>query len=36
MVVDYLEEIVLAVLEDHEDGFVLEDDLDQVNQVWVG
>ena len=28
VVVDYLEEVVLAVLEDHVDGFFFEEDLD--------
>lgn len=36
MVLDDLQQVVLAVLEHHEDALVLEDDLDEVDDVRVG
>ena len=35
VVVDDLEEIVLGILEDHEDAFVFKDDLDETDNVRV-
>jgi len=35
VVVDDLQEVVLAVLEDHEDTFVFQNDFDKVDEVWV-
>jgi hypothetical protein len=35
VVVDDLEEVVLGVLEDHEDALVLEDDFDELDDVGV-
>ena len=34
--VDDLEQVMLGVLENHEDAFVFENDLDQIDDVWVG
>ena len=33
--VDDLEEIVLGVLEDHEDALALENDLDKMDECWM-
>lgn len=35
MVMNDMEKVVLAVFEDHEYTFVLEDNLDQMYKVWV-
>jgi len=35
VVVDDLQQVVLAVLEDHEDAFVFKNDFDKVDEVWV-
>ena len=36
MVLDYLEQVVLCIFEDHEDALVFEDDLDEMDHVWMG
>ena len=36
MVLDDLKEVVFAVLKDHEDAFLFEDDFRKVNDVRVG
>ena len=35
MVVDDLEKVMLTVLEHHEDTFIFEDDLGEVDDVWM-
>lgn len=36
VVMNDLEEVVLAILEDHEDTFLLEDDFDEMDEVRMG
>lgn len=36
MMVDDLEEIVFSILEHHKDTLVLEDDLYQIDNIWIG